>query len=249
MVKRPVVLAVFAGLVGSAAAKPDAQRLVGVKLQGPAKSLAASCAAAPACGQVDMAGTRPKKPDCAAVDQGDLHHAVGSNAEVWIAPVGCAVPDGIHATEREYHVFVRRGDTWWRGDVLQSTEERHTDFDDLQVTWDDRDGRVVARVEVTHNSYECFRARSVENQTTYDLMVDPRAATPVVYPKLAVGAHFGPGPGDDNADMPDCPKTEVSTTALTERWVGSDRVELSGDDRATGSAAGPHAGAYQLVAP
>jgi hypothetical protein len=41
----------------------------------------------------------------------------------------------------------------------------------------------------------------------------------------------------------------VSTTALTERWVGSDRVELSGDDRATGSAAGPHAGAYQLVAP
>jgi hypothetical protein len=242
------VSAMVAGMVGAAAAKPSPQRLVGVKLEGPAKSLAASCAALPSCGERDLIAELPAHPDCGAVASGFHHGLASGSGEVWIAPVTCAKPEDIHLDEQQFHVFVRHGDTWWHGGVLEQTAVTRNNWDQLRVSWSERDGgnRVVAVVEVTHTAMDCMRQQEVDHIETYDLVVDPRAATPIAYPALAVGDRVAISQAADPDD--NCVTTKPSSMKLTERWIGSDQIELSGTG-ATGSAAGPRTGMWQLVAP
>ena len=242
----------------SIVASPDAPpAFVGVditplKMVGPAKTLAASCATITPCGNTAPADSNkrilPKNPDCSLVleetqdamavnDKGQpqkLKHAVG-DAEVRIGAVACAIPEGLRFDAQKYYAFVKRADGWWHSDGPLFSYDFNNKYcgASMLVRWNAQPNRTFAGVAASISCLECRKNANATHTREMMIRFEPQRAQPVVFPIVEVGSRLvfermfdKPDPGD--TDLENCPKNSKNHTSLTETWSGEDELTLTG---------------------
>jgi hypothetical protein len=166
--------------------------------------------------------------------QQKLEHAVG-DAELRIAAVRCAVPEGLRFDVQKYFAFVKRPDGWWRTDGPLFSYDFNNKYcgANMVVRWNDQPNRTFAGVAAGLGCLECRKNATTTSTPEMMIRFEPQRARPLVFPIIQVGSRTAfermfdkPDPGD--SDLVNCPKNSKHHTSLKETWSGDDELTLSG---------------------
>lgn len=220
-------------------------------MTGPYKSLAAACQALEPCGFSDMDELgRERVPSTRTVcnlgpDRVDPnaynlasgapakldHHAKGLSVQ--IASQSCEVPRGLRRDHTVYFTFVEQGGAWWRTDKPIWSYDYNDKYESgtMLAHWNDQPGRTFLGMQVGLSGLDCTKQAHTLDTLELMIRVEPGDQHPVVYPPLVVGQRFSRELDFDPARDPelakDC-KPEQHAVSLTETWVDSDTLDLTG---------------------
>ena len=158
-----------------------------------------------------------------------LVHRTGA-AELRVGSVRCAVPDGIHVTHAQYHVFVRRADGWWRTarPIYELNINDKYCSGAQYLHWNDKPARTIVGLALQSVCSACTKAAEHTSLAELMLRVELGGDKPAVFPLLAVGVRDRLEPiAELAADAPEC-KASRSAMSLQERWPSDDEVVLTG---------------------
>ncbi len=256
------MLLVIAGCTAEAAPSPPAAApapatvVPSQPMAGPYKSVLEACKAAPPCGflEEDEQGNGrkpPTKPDCSAVKTKDDNYyepnVSGDSPETaprWLAkgnfvfaPVRCAVPEGLRASDANYYLYAKRADGWWRSSqriVEVSFNEKYC-MQTVNGTFKTKGDRTTFRFQVASNCVACGKQGNEDNIVDVLDVIDVPAspAIPVTFAPLITGEHRRLELDDDalsdafDASDPSC-KPGKKSLVLKETWSNSDTLVLSG---------------------
>jgi hypothetical protein len=213
-------------------------------MQGPYKTLLASCKAVPPCGSTDfdVAGmtadpSKPGPPNCDVfadsqyVDENAMDAKLShktADGELRIGSAGCPVPKGLRYSQRIYFAFVKRADGWWRSAPLftYNYNDKYCGGS-MVVRWNEQTGRTFAGIAATLGCLACNKNGNQES--TVELMVrfEPGTTSPIVFPPLPVGERDTVKPDDALDPQIDC-KASKMAVEMKESWSSDDDLVLTG---------------------